>query len=150
MFCLMWSISPYHPTFNDRVMPPGKYNPLLNSTCCVSVVLQFVACTWVSAQLTVFASPLAGMTMAPHLEGHDIHFNASERRSWKKYARSIDEHLKRESQEKVLILIVCRVMKVGGLSLISFGFRKACRVGKPLCDRPFTAFFSHPTFVRFA
>lgn len=24
LFCLMWSISPYHPTFNDRVMPPGK------------------------------------------------------------------------------------------------------------------------------
>uniref|UniRef100_A0A8D3EDL7 Sodium/potassium-transporting ATPase subunit beta n=1 Tax=Scophthalmus maximus TaxID=52904 RepID=A0A8D3EDL7_SCOMX len=23
MFCLMWSISPYHPTLNDRVMPPG-------------------------------------------------------------------------------------------------------------------------------
>lgn len=57
VFCLMWSISPYHPTYNDRVMPPG-------------------------------------MTMAPHLEGHDIHFNASERRSWKKYARSMDEHLR--------------------------------------------------------
>ncbi|MEQ2164016.1 hypothetical protein GOODEAATRI_002174 [Goodea atripinnis] len=25
LFCLMWSISPYHPTFNDRVMPPA-YN----------------------------------------------------------------------------------------------------------------------------
>uniref|UniRef100_A0A3B5MES0 Sodium/potassium-transporting ATPase subunit beta n=1 Tax=Xiphophorus couchianus TaxID=32473 RepID=A0A3B5MES0_9TELE len=57
MFCLMWSISPYHPTFNDRVMPPG-------------------------------------LTMAPHLEGHDIAFNASDRKSWKKYARSIDEYLR--------------------------------------------------------
>lgn len=26
MCCLMWSISPYHPTFNDRVMPPGNYS----------------------------------------------------------------------------------------------------------------------------
>ncbi|KAM4732483.1 protein ATP1B4 [Anableps anableps] len=57
MFCLMWSISPYHPTFNDRVMPPG-------------------------------------LTMAPHLEGHDIAFNASDRKSWKKYARSIEEYLR--------------------------------------------------------
>lgn len=31
LFCLMWSISPYHPTFNDRVMPPGKYIPILTS-----------------------------------------------------------------------------------------------------------------------
>ncbi|KAF0039890.1 hypothetical protein F2P81_008125 [Scophthalmus maximus] len=57
MFCLMWSISPYHPTLNDRVMPPG-------------------------------------MTMAPHLEGQDIAFNASDRKSWKKYARSMDEYLR--------------------------------------------------------
>ncbi|RVE67476.1 hypothetical protein OJAV_G00103320 [Oryzias javanicus] len=57
MFCLIWSISPYHPTYNDRVMPPG-------------------------------------MTMAPHLEGHDIAFNASDRKSWKKYARSMDEFLR--------------------------------------------------------
>jgi len=34
--------------------------------------------------------------MAPHLEGHDIAFNASDRKSWKKYARSIDEYLRRE------------------------------------------------------
>uniref|UniRef100_A0A3P8ULC9 Sodium/potassium-transporting ATPase subunit beta n=1 Tax=Cynoglossus semilaevis TaxID=244447 RepID=A0A3P8ULC9_CYNSE len=57
IFCLMWSISPYHPTFNDRVMPPG-------------------------------------MTMAPHLEGHDIAFNATDRKSWKKYTRSMDEYLR--------------------------------------------------------
>ncbi|CAL8308139.1 unnamed protein product [Arctogadus glacialis] len=57
MCCLMWSISPYHPTFNDRVMPPG-------------------------------------MTMAPHLDAHEIVFNASDRKSWKKYARSMDEYLK--------------------------------------------------------
>ncbi|KAK5896823.1 protein ATP1B4 [Pseudochaenichthys georgianus] len=57
MFCLMWSISPYHPTYNDRVMPPG-------------------------------------MTMAPYLEAHEIAFNASDRKSWKKYARSMDEYLK--------------------------------------------------------
>lgn len=24
LFCLMWSISPYHPTINDNVMTPGK------------------------------------------------------------------------------------------------------------------------------
>uniref|UniRef100_A0A8D0A692 Protein ATP1B4 n=1 Tax=Sander lucioperca TaxID=283035 RepID=A0A8D0A692_SANLU len=35
MFCLMWSISPYHPTFNDRVMPPGKYNPKLKTLHCI-------------------------------------------------------------------------------------------------------------------
>ncbi|XP_004545815.1 protein ATP1B4 isoform X1 [Maylandia zebra] len=57
LFCLMWSISPYHPTFNDRVMPPG-------------------------------------MTMAPHLEGHEIAFNASDRKSWRKYARSMEEYLR--------------------------------------------------------
>ncbi|KAF3694080.1 Protein ATP1B4 X,K-ATPase subunit beta-m X/potassium-transporting ATPase subunit beta-m [Channa argus] len=57
IFCLMWSISPYHPTFNDRVMPPG-------------------------------------MTMAPHLEGNDVAFNASDRKSWRKYIRSMDEYLK--------------------------------------------------------
>jgi len=58
MFCLMWSISPYHPTHNDRVMPPG-------------------------------------MTMAPHPpHSHDIAFNASERKTWKKYARALDDYLK--------------------------------------------------------
>uniref|UniRef100_A0A673CT44 Sodium/potassium-transporting ATPase subunit beta n=1 Tax=Sphaeramia orbicularis TaxID=375764 RepID=A0A673CT44_9TELE len=48
LFCLMWSISPYHPTFNDRVMPPGKYNPNLIillplcSVCsfCLSLLLE--------------------------------------------------------------------------------------------------------------
>lgn len=35
--------------------------------------------------------------MAPHLEGHEIAFNASDRKSWKKYARSMDEYLRRES-----------------------------------------------------
>lgn len=58
-----------------------------------------VASTWVSAQLTVSASPLAGMTMAPHLEGHEIAFNASDRKSWKKYTRSMDDYLKCESLE---------------------------------------------------
>lgn len=37
--------------------------------------------------------------MAPHLEGHEIAFNASDRKSWKKYARSMDEYLRRESFE---------------------------------------------------
>lgn len=35
MFCLMWSISPYHPTYNDRVMPPGKYNGKLKPLHCI-------------------------------------------------------------------------------------------------------------------
>lgn len=35
--------------------------------------------------------------MAPHLEGHEIAFNASDRKSWKKYARSMDEYLRCES-----------------------------------------------------
>lgn len=86
-------------------MPPGKYNPKLKPLHCilrsdsplVSAVLLSVASTWVSAQLTVSASPLAGMTMAPHLEGHEIAFNASDRKSWKKYARSMDEYLRCES-----------------------------------------------------
>ncbi|XP_026874348.2 protein ATP1B4 [Electrophorus electricus] len=60
MCCLMWSISPYSPTYNDRVMPPG-------------------------------------MTMTPHF--HDVHglvvlFNASDRSSWKKYARVLEAQLK--------------------------------------------------------
>lgn len=38
------------------------------------------------------------MTMAPHLEGHEIAFNASDRKSWKKYTKSMDEYLKRESR----------------------------------------------------
>lgn len=109
MFCLMWSISPYHPTHNDRVMPPGKYNPNLTplirifpatftslSSIHKTVRLSAVS-TWVSAQLTVSGSPLAGMTMAPHLEGHEIVFNASDRKSWKKYTRNMEEYLKRES-----------------------------------------------------
>lgn len=29
MCCLMWSISPYTPTYNDRVMPPGGNKPFL-------------------------------------------------------------------------------------------------------------------------
>lgn len=62
------------------------------------VVLLSVVSNRVSAQLTVSASPLAGMTMAPHLEGHEIAFNASDRKSWRKYARSIDEYLKCESR----------------------------------------------------
>ncbi|XP_052010852.1 protein ATP1B4 isoform X1 [Xyrauchen texanus] len=60
MCCLMWSISPYAPTYNDRVMPPG-------------------------------------MTMSPHVDvahGFDIAFNASDRSSWKKYAKSLEAHLK--------------------------------------------------------
>lgn len=32
----------------------------------------------------------------PHLEGHDIAFNASDRKSWKRYARSMDEYLRCE------------------------------------------------------
>lgn len=36
--------------------------------------------------------------MAPHLEGHEIAFNASDRKSWKKYTKSMDEYLKRESR----------------------------------------------------
>lgn len=36
--------------------------------------------------------------MAPHLEGHEIAFNASDRKSWKKYARSMDEYLRCESE----------------------------------------------------
>lgn len=74
----------------------------------VSTVLLSVASTWVSAQLTVSASPLAGMTMAPHLEGHEIAFNASDRKSWKRYARSMDEYLKCES-----LTIVVDTVKVG-------------------------------------
>lgn len=35
--------------------------------------------------------------MAPHLEGHEIAFNASDRKSWKRYARSMDEYLRCES-----------------------------------------------------
>lgn len=60
MCCLMWSISPYTPTYNDRVMPPG-------------------------------------MIMIPHMHnvhGLDITFNASDRSSWKKYARALDSQLK--------------------------------------------------------
>lgn len=103
LFCLMWSISPYHPTFNDRVMPPGKKKtnqktpPPRPST---SAFLLPVTSAQVSAQLTVWVSPLAGMTMAPHLEGHEIAFNASDRKSWKKYARSMDEYLRRESFQR--------------------------------------------------
>lgn len=48
--------------------------------------------------------------MAPHLEGHEIAFNASDRKSWKKYARSMDEYLKCESS-----VIVRDNVKVGGL-----------------------------------
>ncbi|XP_056114513.1 protein ATP1B4 isoform X1 [Rhinichthys klamathensis goyatoka] len=61
MCCLMWSISPYAPTYNDRVMPPG-------------------------------------LTMSPHVEhvahGFDIAFNASDQKSWKKYAKALEAHLK--------------------------------------------------------
>ncbi|TSQ81026.1 Protein ATP1B4 [Bagarius yarrelli] len=62
MCCLMWSISPYAPTYNDRVMPPG-------------------------------------MTMSPHVDvvhGFEIHFNASDRSSWKKYAKALESQLKCE------------------------------------------------------
>lgn len=34
--------------------------------------------------------------MLPHLEGHEIAFNASDRKSWKRYARSMDEYLRCE------------------------------------------------------
>lgn len=62
--------------------------------------------------------------MAPHLEGHDIAFNASDRKSWKKYARSMDEYLRRESE-----VIVWDYVKVGGgvtrmMSL--FKMKRAC------------------------
>ncbi|XP_002664470.3 protein ATP1B4 isoform X1 [Danio rerio] len=60
MCCLMWSISPYAPTYNDRVMPPG-------------------------------------MTMFPHVDtahGFDIAFNASDRSSWRRYAKTLEAHLK--------------------------------------------------------
>lgn len=51
--------------------------------------------------------------MAPHLEGHDIAFNVSDRKSWRKYARSIEEYLKRESEVTVggCVKVVC----VGGV-----------------------------------
>lgn len=118
----------------------------------VSTVLLSVASTWVSAQLTVSASPLAGMTMAPHLEGHEIAFNASDRKSWKKYARSMDEYLKCESS-----VIVRDNVKVGGLMsrislfqmkracselilrylypIFPFGSCRACWERKPLCGQ---------------
>lgn len=51
------------------------------------------------------------MTMAPHLEGHEIAFNASDRKSWKKYARSMDEYLRCES---VVIVTVDTVKVVLG------------------------------------
>ncbi|KAI5105113.1 protein ATP1B4 [Silurus meridionalis] len=60
MCCLMWSISPYAPTYNDRVMPPG-------------------------------------LTMFPHVDvahGFEMKFNASDRSSWKKYARALEAQLK--------------------------------------------------------
>ncbi|KAJ8014793.1 hypothetical protein DPEC_G00019440 [Dallia pectoralis] len=58
MWCLMLSISPYHPTHNDRVMPPG-------------------------------------MTMSPQLDGHfEMAFNASDRKSWRKYVKLMDEQLR--------------------------------------------------------
>ncbi|KAI7801898.1 protein ATP1B4 [Triplophysa rosa] len=60
MCCLMWSISPYTPTYNDRVMPPG-------------------------------------MTMSPHVDtahGFDIAFNASDRSSWRKYAKALEAQLR--------------------------------------------------------
>lgn len=49
--------------------------------------------------------------MAPHLEGHEIAFNASDRKSWKKYARSMDEYLRCES---VVIVTVDTVKVVLG------------------------------------
>ncbi|XP_063046393.1 protein ATP1B4 [Engraulis encrasicolus] len=57
MCCLMWSISIYKPTYNDRVLPPG-------------------------------------MMMFPHWDGFDIAFNASDRHSWIRYQRELDQHLK--------------------------------------------------------
>lgn len=82
-----------------------------------SNVLLSVASTWVSAQLTVSASPLAGMTMAPHLEGHEIAFNVSDHKSWKKYARSMNEYLKCESLK--IIEDTVKVCVWGGISLMS-------------------------------
>lgn len=78
----------------------------------------------VSAQLTVSVSPLAGMTMAPHLEGHEIAFNASDRKSWRKYARSMDEYLRRESFEW---MGACTLTTFSPISLFWF---LQCMLGK--------------------
>lgn len=43
---------------------------------------------------------LAGMTMFPHVDtahGFDIAFNASDRSSWRRYAKTLEAHLKRKS-----------------------------------------------------
>lgn len=50
--------------------------------------------------------------MAPHLEGHEIAFNASDRKSWKKYARSMDEYLKCESLK--IVGYTVKVCVLGG------------------------------------
>lgn len=136
--------------------------PFLSSLC--STVLLSVASTWVSAQLTVSASPLAGMTMAPHLEGHEIAFNASDRKSWKKYARSMDEYLKCESLVIVIVAdeVVEFVQNEAGMQwvnphlhylcpLFPFGSCRACWEGKPLCGQSAAiqcVFFFTPRFCQ--
>lgn len=83
-----------------------------NSNCThVSLVLCLSFFCFSLSLCTVSWSPLAGMTMAPHLEGHEIAFNASDRKSWKKYARSMDEFLRRES--------VLHCVNAGGVRLLS-------------------------------
>lgn len=100
---------------------------------------------------TVSWSPLAGMTMAPHLEGHEIAFNASDRKSWKKYARSMDEFLRRES--------VLHCVNAGGEVVEFVGQEEdifcvscsACWEGKPFLwaeSSHSVVFVSHSAFVK--
>lgn len=155
LFCLMWSISPYHPTFNDRVMPPGKKNKQKNTHSAVSAASApststSSSCLWpqVSAQLTVCVSPLAGMTMAPHLEGHEITFNASDRKSWKKYARSMDEYLRRESFQRSVHTSLATFIPVSSCNAYWEG-KALCRLSVA-AECVFFFFFSFqcPAFVR--
>ncbi|MBN3297444.1 AT1B4 protein, partial [Amia calva] len=56
MCSLMWTISPYTPTYNERVLPPG-------------------------------------MMMAPHWNGFEISFNASDKSSWIHYVEALESYL---------------------------------------------------------
>lgn len=79
--------------------------------------------------------------MAPHLEGHEIAFNASDRKSWKKYARSMDEYLRRESFHWNGQPILSRLYPQ---------FFLQCRLGKEALCRLNVFFFPFqgPAFVR--